>query len=92
MARAVMETNAENGMSAGPVPKQGSQGSYIGQHHMTAQLVGVTKANSGFSIGGEGSLSMVGEDCTAGNNWVLTWHDADFIKAHKVVKESGKFN
>ena len=59
---------------------------------MTAQLVGVTKINSGFSIGGEGGLSMVGEDCTAGNNWVLNWHDADFIKAHKAVKESGKFN
>ena len=58
LARAVMETSAESGMYAGPVPRQGNQESCTGQHHMKALRVGARKIDSGFSVGGNDGHTM----------------------------------
>ena len=83
MALVPMERTVSVGMCAGCVPRQESWASGIRAQHMTAQVPGpgLRSARSRYNFSGLSSLG-----------WGNSWSTEGFIKAHKLVRESGRHN
>ena len=74
--------DAESGMFVGRVQRQASLGSRTRRHHTPAPRV-TSKVNR---------VPSASASCHSGENWGVCWETKDFIKAHKLVLASGKFN
>ena len=79
-----MGTNVGSGMFAGHARKRVSPAS-ITEHLRTVTQAEVAGRQS--SVFSEGSNSS-----KSGVNWGVKWDLAGYIRAHKAVKASGKFN